>query len=485
MRGIMKAVATLLVLGVVAGAVYASAVSSAHRESEHSVNLIRDWLNERSDVRVRGLQYDRDTLGGAIHYDIELTPDADSPLFPALVALAGAQDAPEHRLQGTIDLRFGPWVPDHGLAAMVGEEFIPWDNGYVDAFEDGPQAGDRFARLVIERELGGATDVRLSVDDVDLVLKDGGDRLLWSGFDMALRLSAARRSLDYSGQLDRFELKGPEIELEMENTGFAGRAERADEVWEGRNFRWHLHRLDLVDNNQQLRMHLRGGHATATVERIDGLDQVDVRFGIDQFAYQDQPLGGLELDVVMNRIDTEAARELIEQQQQSPDPDIRSEAELRQVRDALRRFHEAGPRVEEGRLALTDGESPLLELRFSGQINGDAIAALPADAERQTLDRHVLNAAAFDAEGELSANAYSHLARLVVLANEPLGEAARDSNQLASEAALYQVIIEMAALQMPFIRRLEGGGLALDLSLREGWFLSGDERFARLEDMLD
>ncbi|MCK8516701.1 YdgA family protein [Methylonatrum kenyense] len=485
MRGIMKAVATLLVLGIVAGAVYASAVSSAHRESEDTVNLVRDWLNQRSEAQVRMLQYDRDTLGGEIRYDIELTADEDSPLYAPLVLLTGDEETPQYRLQGTIDLRFGPWIPEHGFAAMLGEENIPWRDGFTDALENGPGADDRFAQLVIKRELGGATDISLTVDDVDLRLKDGGDRLSWSGVGTALRLSAARRTLDYHGHLDQLKLDGPALRLAVDSAGFEGRSERTDLGWQGRLFQWHLGHLDLLDTSDELHLELDGGHGRAGVERVDGLDQVDLKLGIDRLSYQNQPLGGLEFAVLMQRVDSEAARLLVEGQHQAPDPEARSSAEEQAIRDALRRFHEAGPRFEDGRLALTDGESALLELRFNGEINGHRIAELPADTGREELDRQVLEAASFSARGELSANAYSHLARLLVLANDPLGETARDSDQLASEAALYQVIIEMTALQMPFILRLDDGGLGLDVSLRDGWLLSGDERFARLEDLLE
>lgn len=484
MRGIMKAVATLLVLGIVAGAVYASAVSSAHRESEHSVNLVRDWLNERPEARVRLLQYDRDTLGGVIRYDIELSPDEDSPLYAPLVLLTGEEETPEHRLQGSIDLRFGPWIPNHGLAAMLGEEIIPWRDSFSDALEDGPQAGEPFARLLIERELGGATDVRLRVDDADLVLADGGDRLAWNGAGMHLRLSAARRTLDYSGQLDRLDMDGPDLRLALQDTGFEGRSERTDQGWQGRLFRWHLQRLEMTDADQGLHLELDGGHGRAAVESRDGLDQVEFRLGIDRIKYQQQPLGGIEFAARMDRIDTDAARQLVERQA-AAGPEARSAAEEQAIGDALRRFHEAGPRLEDGRLTLTDGDSTLLELHLNGRIDGNSITALPADTGRQELDRQVLEALAFAARGELSGGAYGHLARLVVLAGDPLGEAARDAEQLAAEAALYQVIIEMAALQMPFIRRLEEGGLGLDLELRDGWLLTGDERFARLEDMLE
>lgn len=485
MRGFLKGFAAILVLGIVGGAVYASALSSAHRETEYSLDGLRDWLQQTPGVQVNRLHYDRDTFGGAVHYDIELQPEPDSVLFAPLALLTGEDTEPRQRLRGTMDLRFGPWIPDHGLAAMTGEEVLVWADDYADVVSEGISAGDPFARIRLERALNNASELRIQLEDADIRLRDSGSRLRWDAVHLDVDLSAARRTLDYQAGIGRFELDAPEVAMQLGDIRIQGRAERVDTEWFSRSGRWQAGLIELSDATNSTSVRLEDSSSSVSIEHEDGLNRFDFELRLESIGYQQETLGGLHLDLSARNIDGVAGRRLAGLQQLAEATDGLSTEQEAEAQQSLRAFYAAGPRLEQGRLRIIGDEQPFLDLRMEGGTDGEPIRQLPADADPETLTETALQAGDLSVQGELLPEAYRHLARWMVLFNDPQGEAARDSNQLAAEAGVYQVFIEMAMVQMPFFSRGDDGEMLLDLRLRDGWIVTGDERVIRLDDILD
>jgi len=469
-----KLVPALGAIVVVSASAWGAGSYYVGQQVEREVGELADALSALDDVRLERFDYERGLTSGILNYDLtwRLAPAGD-PAFAELDEVLPFWSGDGIRVQGSVDVRHGPWVGgDAGLALAAARQTVPMPPEAALLLPDHP-ADVPLLTLTGVFGFDGTRELRLRMADLtgemDGPTPEHHGRFVVDGVEAGLRLNRGLDRVEVNAGINELSgvFRDPGESVEFGWYGLFADADLAHArgpIWVGAG-RSGLERLVIEVDDE--RLELAGLMIATESEVVDGMIVSEGTFSHGAARFEGVEVQGGEMTLSLRNLELEAWADLVEQLEDAladagtPPDEQRLEADIRRLLAAKPSFA-----VDRLSLSLT-GEDDLVG-RLSLAIGDDV--AWPPEAAGDWL-------AALSAEAELTVQLapLQEFARLAMAVNaQESGAATSEAEVEAMATFAYLALLEEAAA-MPFVR-VSDDAITASVELRDGALWSNGEQ---------